>query len=56
MLEDAAAGVRLTPRQRLVTTFLEVRALRGQRKEQGALSAVFGTVVVLGRQLGLSII
>ena len=39
VLEYTAAGVWFTPRQRLVTAALEVRALRGQRQEQGALSA-----------------
>ena len=56
MLEDRAAGFRFTPSQRLVTAFLEVRAPRGQGQEQGGLSAVFRTTVVLGRQLGLCVI
>ena len=56
MLEDTAAGVRFTPRKRLVTAFFEVRALRGQGQEQEVLSAVFGTIVVFGRQLGLWVI
>lgn len=39
VLEYTAAGVWFTRRQRLVIAALEVRALRGQGQEQGALSA-----------------